>query len=224
VTTFFDHGRVRLALHELRGGDGPTLLLLHPLADRTPVEVPDDAAAWPGSIHGLDFTGHGESTVPAGGGYTSELLMADADVALAHLGPCTILGRGLGAYIALTIAGARPDLVRGAVLADGAGLAGGGETPGSVLVLPPPETGTGTAPDPWALTELSRDLRPPDYATSFVRLAVQLSGLDTPVTVSARFQPPWLEAVAHEPGVAQQPVAQALAAYAALDRPDEGQP
>ena len=215
MTTFLDHGRVRLALHELRAGDGPTLLLLHPLADRTPAEVPDDVAAWPGAVHGLDFTGHGESTVPAGGGYTSELLMADADVALAHLGPCTILGRGLGAYIALTVAGARPDLVRGAVLADGAGVAGGGEHPGSVHVLAPLD-GDGTAPDPWALAELSHDLRPADYATSFVRLAVQLSGLDTPITVSARFRPPWLAAVAAEPGVSHQPVAQALAAYAAL--------
>ena len=63
--------------------------------------------------------------------------MGDADIALAHLGPSTLLGRGLGAYIALMIAGARPDLVRGAVLDDGSGLAGGGENPGSVYVPPP---------------------------------------------------------------------------------------
>jgi pimeloyl-ACP methyl ester carboxylesterase len=213
MTTFLAHGHVQLALHELRSGDGPTLLLLHALADRTPTEVPDDAAAWPGPVFGLDFTGHGESTVPAGGGYTSELLMADADAALAHLGPCTVLGRGLGAYAALTVAGARPDLVRGAILADGAGIAGGGEHPGSVLVLPAPEPAT-TTPDPWALHELSRDLRPADYATSFVRLAVQQSGLDEPIPVSARFKPPWLEAVANEPGVADKPVVEALAAYA----------
>ena len=52
--------------------------------------------------------------------------MADADAALAHLGPATVYGRGLGAYVALLIAGARPDLVRGAVLDDGPGLVGGG--------------------------------------------------------------------------------------------------
>jgi pimeloyl-ACP methyl ester carboxylesterase len=213
VTTHLPHGHVQLALHELRPGDGPQLLVLHALADRTPAEVPADIAAWPGSIHGLDFTGHGGSTVPEGGGYTSELLMADADVALAHLGPCTILGRGLGAYIALTVAGARPDLVRGAVLADGAGIAGGGEHPSSIFLPPAPEP-TDAAPDPWAIADLSRDLRPADYATSFVRLAVQHSGLDEPVTVSARFRPPWLEAVAKEPGVAHKPVAEALAAYA----------
>lgn len=213
MTTFLDHGHVRLALHELRGGDGPRLLLLHPLADRTPDAPPSDVDAWPGPVFGLDFTGHGQSTVPVGGGYTSEVLMADADAALAHLGPCTVLGRGLGAYIALTIAGARPELVRGAVLADGAGTAGGGEQPGSVSVPPAPEPSADT-PDPWALADLSRDLRPSDYATRFVRLAVEHSGLDEPITVSARFRPPWLAAVAAEPGVAQRPVVDALAAYA----------
>jgi len=213
VTTLLAHGHVQLALHELQGGDGPQLLLLHQLADRTPDEVPEDAVAWPGPVFGLDFTGHGESTVPVGGGYTSEVLMADADVALAHLGPCTVLGRGLGAYTALTIAGARPDLVRGAVLADGAGIAGGGDTPSSVYVRPAPAT-TGEAPDPWALADLSQDLRPADYATSFVRLAVQHAGIDEPITVAARFKPPWLEAVSKEPGVAHRAVAEALARYA----------
>ena len=57
-------------------------------------------------------------------------------------------------------------------------------------------------PDPYALVELTRDLRPPDYAAAFVRLAVAGSPLDEPITVSAVFRPPWLEAVAAEPGVA----------------------
>lgn len=210
---FLDHGRVRLALHELRGGPGRSLLLLHPLAEHTPVTVPDDVAAWPGPIHGLDFTGHGASSVPVGGGYTAEVLMADVDLALAHLGPSAIVGRGLGAHVALMIAGARADLVRGAVLDDGAGLAGGGDSPGSVYV-PPPLVTTGTPPDPWALAELSRDLRPADYATAFVRLALQFSGLETPITVAARFRPPWMAAVAAEPGVVEGPVDEALAAYA----------
>lgn len=211
--TFLDHGRVRLALHALRDGDGPSLLLLHPLAEHSSAEVPDDAVAWPGPVHALDFTGHGSSTVPVGGGYTAEVLMGDADIALAHLGPSTLLGRGLGAYIALMIAGARPDLVRGAVLDDGAGLAGGGENPGSVYI-PPTMTTDGTTPDPWALTDLSRDLRPADYATAYVRLAVQFSGLDTPVSVAARFRPPSVAAVAAEPGVHECGVAEALESYA----------
>lgn len=213
--TYLDHGHVRLALHELRGGDGPTLLLLHPLAEHSPPTVPVDSAAWPGPVHALDFTGHGASTVPVGGGYTSEVLMADVDVALAHLGPSTILGSGLGAYVALMVAGARADLVRGAVLDDGAGLAGGGDSPGSVYLSPPLVT-DGSVPDPWALAELSRDLRPADYATAFVRLALQFSGLDTPVSVAARFRPTWVAAVAAEPGVADCSVPQALTAYAGL--------
>jgi pimeloyl-ACP methyl ester carboxylesterase len=78
------HGKVRLALHELRGGGrtGPTLLVLHGLGERSPSEVPEQAAAWPGAVFALDFTGHGASSVPAGGGYTCEVLMADADAAL----------------------------------------------------------------------------------------------------------------------------------------------
>ena len=51
---------------------------------------------------------------------------ADVDAALAALEPQTLYGEGLGAYIALLTAGARPDRVRGAILADGPGLAGGG--------------------------------------------------------------------------------------------------
>ena len=177
MTTFLDHATVRLALHELRGGDGPTLLLLHALADRTP----DDGAAptcadWPGPVSASTSPATAQSTVPAGGGYTSEVLMADADVALAHLGPCTILGRGLGAYIALTIAGARPDLVRGAVLDDGAGLAGGGDEPRARSTCSPPHGPDGTAPDPYALAELQPlTSAPADYATLYVRLAVQAS-------------------------------------------------
>ena len=55
--------------------------------------------------------------------------MGDADAALAELGEVTLLGRGLGAWIALLAAGARPREVRGAILADGPGLAGGGSRP-----------------------------------------------------------------------------------------------
>ena len=36
---------------------------------------------WPGPVYGLDFTGHGASTVPVGGGYSAEMLLADADTA-----------------------------------------------------------------------------------------------------------------------------------------------
>lgn len=198
------HNVIDLALHELRParGEGVPLLLLHGLGERTPAGAPPWTDGWPGAVHGLDFTGHGASTVPHGGGYSAEVLMGDADTALGHLGPCAVVGRGLGAYVALLIAGARPKLVRGAVLADGPGLTGGGPNPvfGSVLQIP---HGPHPAPDPWALAELSRDVRPADYATAFARLVLQVSELRHPLVVTARVRPPWLEAVADEPGVAE---------------------
>ena len=40
---------------------------------------------WAGPIAALDFTGHGQSTIPPGGGYNAEILLADADIALAAL-------------------------------------------------------------------------------------------------------------------------------------------
>jgi pimeloyl-ACP methyl ester carboxylesterase len=137
-TTFLTHNQVQLALHQLRPGEGRALLLLHGLGESSPDRVPAWAEAWPGPVHALDFTGHGASTVPAGGGYNAEILLADADAALAHLGEVTVVGRGLGAYVALMLAGARAAHVKGAVLCDGPGLAGGaiGPTSQSFVVLP----------------------------------------------------------------------------------------
>jgi len=96
---------------------------------------------------------------------------------------------------------------------DGPGLAGGptGPTSQSFFSLPP-----GAAPpDPYALVELGRDLRPPDYATFFVRLALAGSDLEHPVAVASVFRPEWLEAVAREHGVLDAPLAEALATFAA---------
>jgi len=212
-TTFLRHNRIDLALHELRGGSGRPLLLLHGLGEESPADVPVWAQEWAGPVAALDFTGHGASTVPPGGGYSAEILLADADVALAHLGPSTVVGRGLGAYAALMVAGARPTLVRGAVLADGPGLWGGasGPTSSSFIVL---DDATGV-PDPYALVELARDLRPRDYAALFARLALEHSGLDEPITVTAVVRPPWLEAVLGEVGVAEGTLASALLKYSA---------
>jgi pimeloyl-ACP methyl ester carboxylesterase len=219
--TMLRHGKVELALHHLRGATivgGRPLLILHGLGEASPHTVPTWADIWPGPIAALDFTGHGGSTIPRGGGYTAELLLGDADAALAALtggdptSTITVVGRGLGAYIALQLAGARAAQVHGAVLVDGPGLAGGptGPTSQSFFSLP---SSTAT-PDPYALVELGRDLRPPDYAALFVRLALAGSTLEEPIAVSSVFRPEWLEAVVKEHGVLDVPLAEALTLYA----------
>ena len=219
-TTLVRHHRIDLALHLLPtpednrtgGGSAHPLLLLHGLGEATPQAVPS-GIRWPGDVMGLDFTGHGSSTVPVGGGYTSEILVGDVDAVIEHLGsPVTIVGRGLGAYIAMVCAAARPDAVRGVVMADGPGLAGGGVHPGSRALLQPHDTSG--PPDPYALLELSRDVRPPDYARSFAGYAVEGSALDTPLWVSAMVRPAWLEAIVGEPGVGEGTLQAGLATYA----------
>jgi hypothetical protein len=103
--------------------------------------------------------------------------------------------------------------VRGAILRDGPGLTGGGITPTSPSVefVDPDAV---APPDPWALAELTRDPRPPDYATSFVRQAVHFSGLAEPITVCSVGRPAWLEAVVAEPGVRVASLEDALRGYA----------
>ena len=215
------HGKIDLALHHLRDSSSRSrpLLILHGLGETSPMTVPTWAEPWPGSIAALDFTGHGESTIPRGGGYTAELLLGDADAALAALvdegndNTITVAGRGLGAYIALQLAGARASQVHGAVLDDGPGLAGGptGPTSQNFFRLPASDS----VPDPYALIELGRDLRPPDYAASFVRLALAGSDLDEPIAVCSVFRPKWLDAVAQEHGVIDTSVNEALETFAA---------
>lgn len=209
------HNRIRLAVHTLRDGEGRRLLILHGLGEATPPAVPAWLAEWPGPIHGLDFTGHGASDVPAGGGYTAELLIADVDAALALLGPVTIYGRGLGGYVGLLTAAARPELVHGLIIDDGPGLSGGSPFPGSPVVASAVDLGAGATPDPWALFELSRDVRPPEYALTMLRLAVARSEKDEPVTVVARRRPPWLAAVVDDPAALLGELGGALAMYAA---------
>ncbi len=210
------HNRVDLALHRLRAGEGRPLVHLHGLGERSPATLPPHLEGWPGPVWALDFTGHGASTVPVGGGYFCELLLADVDAVLAELGTSTLYGRGLGAYVALLTAGSRPEGVRGAVLDDGPGLKGGGTEPTTPFVVTEPLTTAGP-PDPYALLELSHDVRPADYATTYARQAATLSGLDVALAVCARVRPAWLAAVATEPGVRDMDRAGALALFAAVD-------
>lgn len=214
TTRTLRHGRVELALWNLSAGSSPLrpLLLLHELGGRSPQAPPPEVASWPGAIWALDFTGHGRSTVPAGGGYTAEILMADADAALASLGEATVAGWGLGGYIALLIAGARPALVKGAVVGDGLGIDGGGPQGGGMLLRPDFESGK--APDPFALQELANDARPPKYAELFARQAVQMSGVADPIAIVAKARPPWLSGVLGHPGVVESTFPEALRRFA----------
>ena len=189
------------------------LLHLHGLAERSPTEVPAALAAWPGPIFALDFTGHGQSSVPVGGGYTAEVLMADADTALAHLGGATLFGRGLGAYVALLLAGARRRWSTVPCSSTGQGCWAAATVPGR------PPWWRSTRPRSLLPTRspspsLARDLRPTDYAGTFARLATQSSPLEHPIAVAAVNRPEWLAAVVREPGVLELPIADALALFA----------
>lgn len=216
---YLQHNRIRLALHTCKtAGAGRPLLLLHGLAERAPRQLPAPYAAWPGPVHALDFTGHGESQVPRGGGYTCELLMADADVALARLGSATVVGRGLGGYIALLLAGARPLQVHGAILLDGPGMAGGG-TNTKQPYIPIVDDAQPAPPDPFALADLATDARPPNYATHYAMLANLNSPLSRPISVCAREQPEWLVAVTTALGLEWTDLTDALASYANAPEP-----
>jgi pimeloyl-ACP methyl ester carboxylesterase len=199
--THLQHGRVRLALHQLSQEEGPTLLLLHALyeSSRSWGDLPQH---WPGAVYGLDFSGHGESDRIRGGAYFAEILMGDADVALAHIGPAAIAGAGIGAYVALLLAGARPDQVPAALLLPGAGLAGGGADPDYTAPFAVPIAAAsadgGGETDPF-LRLLESDVRPPDYAGRFASAARRL------FLVEDSTPPPWWSEVARSASAEQAP-------------------
>ncbi len=210
------HGETMLALHAQRGGDGPPLLLLHALGSSHTEWQP--APAWPGPVWALDFAGHGAADARAGGAYTPELCAADADAALAEIGstmPVVVAGRGLGAYVALLLAGGRPREVAAAVLLPGEGLAGGGEAPRfddvndidgtwarlAARLRSALELRLGGDPRARALAE---DARPSDYAASFAAAATRVVLVED----EASPRPPWwcalrvLERVGRAPDLA----------------------
>lgn len=126
------HRRIEIQLHPLRGGEGLPLLLLHELGGSASDWRSAAAEHWPGPVHALDFSGHGESDFLKGGGYYTEHFLGDADIALAAIcgeGPCAVVGAGIGGYVAMLLAGARRDQVLAAMLLPGRGLSGGGLVP-----------------------------------------------------------------------------------------------
>jgi pimeloyl-ACP methyl ester carboxylesterase len=214
-TRRFRHGDLELALHDLVSATGATaapLLLLHELGGSSAAwNDVGTVGLWPGPVFALDFAGHGASGWRAGGAYTPELFAADADLALSEIGtPCCLAGAGLGAYVALLLAGARPDRVRAAFLLPGSGLDGGGAVPDSTRITISAtdldaweKTRTASSFDPM-VTACQGDLRPVDYAASFATAARRL------LLAGDGGGPPWWEAVRDAP--------QAEAASAVLSR------
>ena len=210
ATRRFSHGELTLALHELHAGSGPSLLLLHRLGGSS-AEWGAPPGAWPGPVFALDFAGHGESERRAGGAYAPELLAADADVALELLGPCRVAGAGIGAYVALLLAGARPELVPAALLLPGRGLDGGGSLPALARgrILSAPADGPEGSTDPMVWT-CDSDPRPPDYALAFASAARRLL-----LAEDGDARPPWWEAI-REASVARRLAAGVTSPFAAL--------
>jgi len=189
------HGRIGIALHRLSSewpespepdpAEGrPPLLLLHALgasAQAWRAEPP----AWPGAVHALDFAGHGASDPVRGGGYSPEYFLGDADRALGAIGDrAVVAGRGIGAYVAMLLAGARPDRVPAALLLPGAGIEGGGARPGTdrwtILSLEAWEARIATdsaayaaGTDP-AVSLADHEYRPDAYVAGFAQAARRL--------------------------------------------------
>jgi pimeloyl-ACP methyl ester carboxylesterase len=198
------HGRIELALYGRPADAGPTLLLMHALHDSSAAAV--DAVAWPGPVHALDFAGHGASDWLHGGGYTPELFAADADMALAHLGQAAnrvcLAGAGVGAYAALLLAGARPDVIVGALLAPGEGLGSGAGEPDfdrrPVRWAPLDVAGRDADSDP-ALARLNDEFKPREYVQAFAERARRLILLES-AEVPARPRPGWWDVARAQPG------------------------
>ena len=166
---------------------GRPLLLLHGLGESSPDGVPTvagglDRARSPRSTS----RGTVESTIPVGGGYTAEILLADADVALAELGEATVR-RARARRLRRADAGRRPTgrQVVGAVLCDGPGLAGGATVPTSqsFVTLPPAARASGSVrPVRAAAATCAR----PTTRRLFVRLAARALAASTSRSRSPR--------------------------------------
>jgi len=191
------HGRVALELHELSRRPGPPLLLLHALFGSSD-DWGEAPAMWPGTVYALDLSGHGRSDRVVGGGYYPETLAADADVALQHVGRAAVAGAGLGAYLALLLAGGRADRVPAALLLPGAGLDGGGPLPDfdtefPDLGRPTPDEPAQHRADP-LVRVLNVFVRPVDYVEPFARAARRVVLME-----DGGVRPPWWEAVRTSP-------------------------
>lgn len=202
------HGHITLELHRLRSGSGLPLLLLHQL--RGSSADWGQVTGWRGDVYALDFSGHGASDRLAGGGYYPEMLAGDADAALAHLERAAIAGAGLGAYVALMLAGARPASVPAALLLAGAGLAGAGPVPEYEAPFPPIDAIAAARADGFDpfVEMLEYFVRPREYACDLAAAAKRIL-----LAEDGSERPPWWAALRACSNVEAVPVAlgQALA-------------
>lgn len=203
-------GRHEVALHTIHDAPGTPLLLLHALGGSSADWGADGGAdggagesAWPGPVYALDFAGHGESSWLVGGGYSPEFFAADADKVVAETGPCHVAGAGIGAYVALLLAGARPNDVAAALLLPGKGVAGV-TSPDIHEVLrrskdalaafeAPREEQAGTDP---MVSMVETDARPIEYARAFARRARRLILAPRGASIGG-----WWDAIASMPEV-----------------------
>lgn len=101
-------------------GDGPTVLLLHPVGlDATCWESQAEALMSSYRVLRVDLRGHGRSDVPPPP-YTLSGLAADVDALLRQLGlaPADVVGLSLGGMVAQVLALEHPTDVRSLVLVD----------------------------------------------------------------------------------------------------------
>ena len=111
-------------------------------ARRRPTTCRRGSTRGPGPVAALDFTGHGRVDDPASAAATRPRSCSPTPTSPSPSSARRrVFGRGLGAYIALMLAGSRPADVVGAILADGPGLAGGATFPTSqsFFAMPPAE-------------------------------------------------------------------------------------
>ena len=178
-----EHGRVSIELHTLKSAKGSPLLLLHALGGSAN-GWSDAVLDWDeGPVYALDFAGHGKSGHVRGGAYYPEYFLAEADLALDQIGvPCAVIGAGVGAYVALMLAGARRQQVTSALLWDGVGLDGGGSSPDDEVELENDDferfiasasSAYAADTDPF-VAQCARDIRPLDYVKSYAAAAEPL--------------------------------------------------
>jgi pimeloyl-ACP methyl ester carboxylesterase len=189
------HGELKVCLHALRReGEAEPLLLLHALGGSA-ADWDVGRLAWPGPVYALDFSGHGHSDSVRGGAYHPEYWACDADIALAAIGGrASLVGAGVGAYVALLLAGARAQEITRALLLAGAGLDGGGAMPDFERPFQPPQHPRGprlSTPSTDPAVDFSQfGVRTPKYASGFARAARRIVLLE-----DGWPRPPWWHAL-----------------------------